>query len=59
MDKQLITALQQLTAAIQSNTEALNKAEQRKWHDRLLGQMLPAVNRALDGSESVAALPRE
>lgn len=59
MDKQLITAIQQLTAAINRQTDTINSAETRKRHDRLKGQMLAAVDRALDGSESVAALPRE
>lgn len=59
MDKQLIIAIQQLTAAINRQTDAINSTQTRKWHERLKGQMLAAVDRALDGSESVAALPRE
>lgn len=59
MDKQLITAIQQLTAAINKQTDTINKAETRKRLDQLKGQMLAAVDRALDESESVAALPRE
>lgn len=59
MDKQLITAIQQLTAAINRQTDAINRGENRKWHDRVKGQVLAALNRPLDESESVAALPRE
>ncbi|MNG30723.1 hypothetical protein D3C85_976710 [compost metagenome] len=57
MDKQLITAIQQLTAAINSNTQAIKDIEHRKQRERLLGRMLSSVDRAL--GEGTAAPGRE